>query len=69
MGIRDRPITPGSSWQNGVAERLIGALRRECLNQTLIFGEKHLRRVLAGYADYYNRTRPYLTLQKDAPLR
>jgi len=68
MGIRDRPITPGSPWQNGVAERLIGSLRRECLNQTLIFGEKHLRRVLAGYADYYNRTRPHLTLRKDAPF-
>jgi len=69
MGIRDQPITPGSPWQNGVAERLIGSLRRECLNQTLIFGEKHLRRVLAGYADYYNRTRPHLTLRKDAPFR
>ena len=69
MGIRDRPITPGSPWQNGVAERLIGSLRRECLNQTLIFGEKHLRRVLAGYSDYYNRTRPHLALRKDAPLR
>jgi len=69
MGIRDRPITPGSPWQNGVAERLIGSLRRECLNQTLIFGEEHLRRVLTGYSDYYNRTRPHLTLRKDAPFR
>ena len=69
MGIRDRPIAPRSPWQNGVAERLIGSLRRECLNQTLIFGEKHLRRVLAGYSDYYNRTRPHLTLRKDAPFR
>jgi len=69
MGIRDRPITTGSPWQNGAAERLIGSLRRECLNQTLIFGERHLRRVLAGYADYYNRTRPHLTLRKGASLR
>jgi transposase InsO family protein len=69
MGIRDQPITPGSPWQNGAAERLIGSLRRECLDQLLIFGEEHLRRVLADYAAYYNQTRPHLTLQKDAPLR
>jgi transposase InsO family protein len=55
--------------KNGVAERLIGSLRRECLDQMLIFGEEHLRRVLAAYAGYYNQTRPYLALQKDAPLR
>jgi len=69
MGIRDRPIAPGSPWQNGIAERLIGSLRRECLDQILIFGEEHLRRVLAAYAGYYNQTRPHLTLRKDAPLR
>ena len=43
MGIRDRPSSPGSYWQNGYAERLIGTLRRECLNQLVIFGEVHLR--------------------------
>ena len=69
MGIRDRPISPGSPWQNGVAERLIGTLRRECLDQLVIFGEAHLRRILSAYAGYYNQTRPHLTLQKDAPLR
>jgi len=47
MGIRDRPISPGSPWQNGYAERLIGTLRRECLDQLVIFGEVHLRRVLS----------------------
>jgi transposase InsO family protein len=41
MGIRDRPISPGLPWQNGYAERLIGTLRRECLNRMLIFGEAH----------------------------
>jgi transposase InsO family protein len=46
MGIRDRPISPHSPWQNGYAERLIGTLRRECLDQIAIFGEKHLRRIL-----------------------
>src|SRR5450830_1918341 len=69
MGIRDRPFSPGSPWQNGYAERLIGTLRRECLEQMLIFGESHLRRVLASYAAYYNQARTHLALQKDAPLR
>jgi transposase InsO family protein len=69
MGIRDRPISPGSPWQNGIAERLIGTLRRECLDQMVIFGEAHLRRILSVYAAYYNQTRTHLALQKDAPLR
>ncbi len=68
MGIRDRPISPGSPWQNGIAERLIGTLRRECLDQMLIFGEAHLRRILSAYEAYYNQARTHLSLQKDAPL-
>ena len=68
MGIRDRPISPGSPWQNGHAERLIGTVRRECLDRMLIFGEQHLRRVLASYAAYYNQARTHLALGKDAPL-
>ena len=67
MGIRDRPMAPRSPWQNGAAERLIGTLRRECLDQMPIFGEGHLRRILLAYADYYNGTRTHLALQKDAP--
>jgi hypothetical protein len=69
MGIRDRPISPGSPWQNGIAARLIGTIRHECLDRILIFGESQLRRVLASYAAYYNQTRTHLALQKDAPLR
>jgi transposase InsO family protein len=68
MGIRDRPISPGSPWQNGYAERLIGTVRRECIDRTLIFGEAHLRRVLASYVTYYNQVRTHLALGKDAPL-
>ena len=68
MGIRDRPISPGSPWQNGYAERLIGTVRRECLDRMLIFGEHHLRRILSAYMAYYNQTRTHLALQKDAPL-
>ncbi|MFZ0150094.1 MAG: integrase core domain-containing protein, partial [Xanthobacteraceae bacterium] len=68
MGIRDRPISPRSPWQNGYAERLIGTLRRECLDRMLIFGEAHLRRILSMYAIYYNESRTHLSLHKDAPL-
>ena len=69
MGIRDKPTASASPWQNGFAERLIGTLRRECLDQILIFGEAHLRRVLSAYAAYYNQARTHLALQKDAPLK
>ena len=69
MGIRDRPISPRSPWQNPCAERLIGTLRRECLDHVLIVGEWHLRRMLASYSSYYNETRTHLALEKDAPLR
>ena len=68
MGIRDRPISPGSPWQNGYAERLIGTVRRECLDRMLIFGEAHLRRILSLYAIYYNQSRTHLSLNKDPPL-
>jgi transposase InsO family protein len=55
MGIRDKPIAPASPWQNGFAERLIGSIRRECLDHTIVSGEAHLRRKLLSYAAYYNR--------------
>src|SRR3981189_2575053 len=51
-GIRDHPTAPRSPWQNGHAERLIGSIRRECLDHTVVFGEAHLRRILAAYAGY-----------------
>jgi hypothetical protein len=54
MGIRDRPISPRSPWQNPYVERLIGTLRRECLDHVLVFGERHLWRILALYSSYYN---------------
>jgi transposase InsO family protein len=68
MGIRDRPISPRSPWQNGHMERLIGTLRRECLDRMLIFGEAHLRQILTSYACYYNDSRTHLSLHKDTPL-
>src|SRR5947208_17048779 len=67
MGIRDRPISPGSPWQNPYVERLIGTVRRECLDRMLVFGEAHLRQILSSYAAYYNEVRTHLALGKDAP--
>jgi transposase InsO family protein len=66
-GIRDRPITPGCPWQNGHVERVIGSIRRECLDHVVVWNEAHLRRLLAAYADYYNTSRTHLALAKDAP--
>ena len=68
MGIRDRPTAPRSPWQNPYVERLIGTLRRECLDHVLILGEWHLLRVLKSYSLYYNETRTHLGLDKDTPL-
>jgi transposase InsO family protein len=68
MGIRDRPIAPHSPWQNGCAERLIGSIRRDCLDHVVVFGEQHLRSLLKSYQKYYNEARTHLSLQKDAPI-
>ena len=68
MGIRDRPTSPRSPWQNGFSERLIGSIRRECLDHVVVFGERHLRHVLLSYMNYYNETRTHLSLDKDLPL-
>lgn len=69
MGIRDRPIAPRSPWQNGYVERLICSIRRECLDNIIVFGEAHLRLILKAYAAYYNEIRTHLSLGKDAPNR
>src|SRR6266850_3560247 len=68
MGIRDRPTSPHSPWQNGYAERLIGSIRRECLDHVVVFGERHLRHVLLSYMKYHNEIRTHLSLEKDAPV-
>ena len=68
MGIRDHPTAPRSPWQNAYAERLIGSIRRECLDRIVVTGEAHLRRLLQRYADYYNRARTQRSLSKDCPL-
>src|SRR6476661_1812981 len=68
MGIRDKPIAPASPWQNGFAERLIGSIRRECLDHLVVLSEAHLRRILQAYAGYYNKIRTHRSLDKDAPV-
>src|SRR5438876_3697861 len=67
MGIRDRPTEARSPWQNGYCERLIGSIRRDCLDHVVVFGEQHLRHLLRCYATYYNQARTHLSLNKDAP--
>ena len=68
MGIRDKPTAPASPWQNGFAERLIGSIRRECLDHVIVWGEPHLRRILRSYANYYDNMRTHRSLNKDAPI-
>src|SRR6266852_318368 len=67
MGIRDRPTSFRSPWQNGLVERLIGSARHECTDHVIVLNEDHLRRILSKYASYYNEVRTHLSLGKDAP--
>jgi hypothetical protein len=64
MGIRDRPIALRSPWQNAYVERLIGSIRRECLDHMIVFGKAHLRRMVGAYAAYYNKSRTHRSLNK-----
>jgi transposase InsO family protein len=68
MGIRDRFTSARSPWQNGYAERLIGSIRRDCLDHVVVVGERQLRHLLSSYQRYYNEDRTHLSLQKDAPI-
>src|SRR4249919_2250360 len=68
IGIRDRPTSSRSPWQNAYAERLIGSIRSECIDHVVVFGERHLRHLLLSYMGYYNGTRTHLSLNKDAPI-
>jgi transposase InsO family protein len=67
MRIRDHPTAPRSAWQNGHVERIIGSIRRECLDHLVVFDEAQLRGVLRNYASYYNQVRTHLSLNKNAP--
>jgi transposase InsO family protein len=67
MGISEVMTSPSSPWQNPYAERLIGSIRRECLDHVIVLGERHLRRLLTAYVTYYHGARTHLALEKDAP--
>src|SRR5439155_2251584 len=67
LGVGEVLTAPQSPWPNPFAERLIGSIRRECLNHVLFLGERHLRRTLARYFAYYHRARTHRSLAKDAP--
>jgi putative transposase len=58
---------PRSSWQNAYAERIIGSIRRECLNHVIVLNKQHLRRLLSSYLEYYHQSRTHLSLEKDCP--
>jgi transposase InsO family protein len=68
MGINEVRTAPRSPWQNAYAERLIGSIRRECLDHVIVVSEPGLRRVLHRYVEYYERSRTHLALEKDTPL-
>ena len=68
MGIGEVITAPRSPWQNPYVERVIGSIRRECLNHVIVLSEMHLRRVLDSYLDYYHESRTHLSLNKDSPV-
>ena len=67
MGIEEVVTAPRSPWQNPYVERVIGSIRRECLDHIIVMNEQHLRRILASYLDYYHGSRTHLSLAKDTP--
>ena len=69
FGLKDKPTAPRSPWQNPIAERVIGTLRRECLDHVIIINEQHLRDILNEYINnYYNVSRTHLSIAKDSPI-
>ena len=67
MGIEEVLTAPRSPWQNPYSERLNGSIRRECLDHMIVLNEAHLKRILAGYVEYYNQFRTHLSLEMDSP--
>jgi putative transposase len=68
LGIQEILTAPRSPWQNAYVERLIGSIRRECLDHVIVLNESGLRRILRSYFDYYEHSRTHLSLEKDAPV-
>jgi putative transposase len=69
MEIKEVVISPRSPWQNPFVERVIGSIRRECLDHVIVLSKAHLIRILAEYIDYYHTARPHQSLDHNAPLQ
>ena len=67
LGMKEVISAPSSPWQNAFAERMIGSIRRECLDHVVVLSQRHLRKLLKNYFTYYHRSRTHLALAKDAP--
>jgi len=67
LGLEQKLIAPRSPWQNPVVERLIGSIRRECLDHVIVLNEQHLRQIMFDYIDYYHRHRTHRSLNCDSP--
>lgn len=67
MGVEEKVISARSPWQNGYCERVVGTLKRECLNHVIVFNERHARRIVRNYLEYYHESRTHLGLDKDTP--
>jgi transposase InsO family protein len=67
LGMKDCPTAPRSPWQNPYAERVIGSIRRECLDHVIVLNERHLKRILSSYFAYYHQWRPHRSLEMDSP--
>ncbi len=67
LGIEEVVTAPRSPWQNPFCERVIGSIRRDCLDHVIVINERHLRRILREYVDYYHTCRTHLSLNKDPP--
>ncbi len=68
MGIDEVLIAPHAPWQNPYCERVIGSIRRECLDHMIVLNEAHLHRILTEYFDYYHNSRAHLSLDRNSPM-
>ena len=68
MGIQQKLISPRAPWQNPYLERLVGSIRRECLDRVIVFNERQLRQILVSYFEYYHKVRPHRSLEHDSPV-
>lgn len=68
LGMEEKLIAPRSPWQNPYVERLIGTLRRKCVDHVIVMNEQHLRRVIRGYLEYYHQDRTHRSLDQDCPV-